>query len=53
MIKPGENAAEFSKPRKAWELLSPWMKPGDGELVRHAVYRFPRRLLKGGATGAS
>jgi 2-polyprenyl-6-methoxyphenol hydroxylase-like FAD-dependent oxidoreductase len=44
MIKPGEDAAEFSKPEKAWELLSPWMNPSDGELVRHAVYRF-RSLL--------
>jgi hypothetical protein len=47
MIKPGEDAAEFSKPEKAWELLSPWMKPSDGELVRHAVYRFRSLLARG------
>jgi len=44
MIKPNENAEEFAAEGKAWELLSPWIKPEDGELVRHSVYRF-RSLL--------
>ncbi len=47
MIKPGEDAAEFAKPDKTWELLSRWMKPSDGELVRHAVYRFRSMLVQG------
>jgi 2-polyprenyl-6-methoxyphenol hydroxylase-like FAD-dependent oxidoreductase len=47
MIKPGEDAAEFAKPHKTWELLSRWMKPSDGELVRHAVYRFRSVLAQG------
>ena len=51
MIKPGENAAEFSKPDKAWELLSPWVKPSDGELERHAVYRFRSLLAQGWRNG--
>jgi hypothetical protein len=51
MIKPGEDAAEFSKPEKAWALLSPWMKPSDGELVRHAVYRFRSLLAQGWRRG--
>ena len=50
-IKPGENAAEFSKPDKAWELLSPWVKPSDGELERHAVYRFRSSLARGWRNG--
>jgi 2-polyprenyl-6-methoxyphenol hydroxylase-like FAD-dependent oxidoreductase len=51
MIMPGEDAAEFAKPEKAWELLSPWMKPSDGELVRHAVYRFRSMLAQGWRNG--
>lgn len=51
MIKPGEDAAEFAKPEKTWELLSRWMKPSDGELVRHAVYRFRSMLAQGWRNG--
>ena len=51
MIKPGEDAAEFAKPHKTWELLSRWMKPSDGELVRHAVYRFRSVLAQGWRNG--
>jgi 2-polyprenyl-6-methoxyphenol hydroxylase-like FAD-dependent oxidoreductase len=51
MIKPGEDAAEFSKPEKTWQLLSRWLKPGDGELVRHAVYRFRSALAQGWRNG--
>jgi 2-polyprenyl-6-methoxyphenol hydroxylase-like FAD-dependent oxidoreductase len=47
MIMPDEDTAEFTKPEKAWELLSPWLKPGDGELLRHAVYRFRSVLAQG------
>jgi 2-polyprenyl-6-methoxyphenol hydroxylase-like FAD-dependent oxidoreductase len=47
MIKPGEDAAEFATRDKTWELLSFWMKPSDGELVRHAVYRFRSVLAQG------
>ncbi len=51
MIKPGENAADFASEAKAWELLSPWIKPSEGTLVRHAVYRFRSLLAKGWRKG--
>ncbi len=51
MIKPGEDATEFAKSPKTWELLSRWMKPGEGELVRHAVYRFRSVLARGWRNG--
>ena len=41
---PGETAQEMQDPRRAWELLAPWVTPADGELVRHVVYPF-RSLL--------
>lgn len=39
MLLPGEEPEEFDEER-AWELLAPWFRPGDGRLLRHAVYEF-------------
>lgn len=51
MIKPGEDVHAFSSAEKAWELLTPWIKPSEGELVRHAVYRFRSLLARGWRNG--
>jgi len=44
MLLPGEQASDFDDEGRLWELLAPFMGPGDGEIVRHAVYEF-RSLL--------
>jgi 2-polyprenyl-6-methoxyphenol hydroxylase-like FAD-dependent oxidoreductase len=43
-LLPGETPQQMQDPRRAWELLAPWVTPADGELVRHVVYPF-RSLL--------
>lgn len=40
MLKPGEVAEEMAKEENVWKMLSPWMKPDQGELIRTAVYNF-------------
>ncbi|MCP3367914.1 bifunctional 3-(3-hydroxy-phenyl)propionate/3-hydroxycinnamic acid hydroxylase [Bradyrhizobium cajani] len=40
MLLPGEDARQMERPDNVWKLLSPWIKPHDGELWRAASYRF-------------
>ena len=40
MLLPGEDPAEMEYEQKVWELLSPWLKPGQGKLWRASSYRF-------------
>jgi len=40
MLLAGERAEDFADDRGIWELLSPWFRPQDGVLTRHAVYEF-------------
>jgi hypothetical protein len=40
MLLPGEDAADFEDPRRAWSLLAPWLEPSEGTIVRSAVYEF-------------
>jgi 3-(3-hydroxy-phenyl)propionate hydroxylase len=36
----GETREELEKPARVWELLSPWVQPSQGELVRADLYTF-------------
>jgi 3-(3-hydroxy-phenyl)propionate hydroxylase len=40
MMLPGETADEINQPDRIWDLLSPWIKPGQAEIWRSATYRF-------------
>lgn len=40
MRLPHETREEMLEEKKVWELLSAWIKPDQGELVRHALYTF-------------
>ncbi len=40
MLLPGETRDDIERPERIWELLSRWVTPADGTLVRHAVYTF-------------
>lgn len=44
MRLPGESLEELESRETAWQLLSKWVTPQDGELVRYTVYTF-RSLL--------
>jgi 3-(3-hydroxy-phenyl)propionate hydroxylase len=40
MLLPGEDPTAMEYEEKVWELLSPWLKPGQGKLWRASSYRF-------------
>ena len=39
-LDEGESDERATDPQNVWRLLGPWLRPGDGELVRAAVYDF-------------
>lgn len=41
---PGETVEDLEREERVWELLGPWARPDQIELVRHKVYNF-RSLL--------
>lgn len=40
MRLPHETREEMNEESKVWELLGDWIKPDQGELIRHTVYSF-------------
>jgi 3-(3-hydroxy-phenyl)propionate hydroxylase len=40
MLLPGESPKDITRPERIWELLSRWVRPQDGEVIRRAVYTF-------------
>lgn len=47
MAKPDEDPQELVKPENVWGLLSQWIKPGEGELIRSAAYNFRSLIARG------
>ena len=46
MLKAGETPEEMLDDKRIATLLAPWVKPGQAELVRKAVYRFHGLVAK-------
>jgi 3-(3-hydroxy-phenyl)propionate hydroxylase len=40
MMLPGETPEQINQTDRIWQLLSPWLKPGQAEIWRSATYRF-------------
>lgn len=39
-LQEGESAESLEQPDKVWELVTPWLDPSEGSLIRATVYRF-------------
>ncbi len=44
MVMPGEDPAEFDDEERVWELLAGHLEPGQGTIVRSAVYEFRSKV---------
>ncbi|MBI0292944.1 bifunctional 3-(3-hydroxy-phenyl)propionate/3-hydroxycinnamic acid hydroxylase [Streptomyces sp. PRKS01-29] len=40
MLVEGDDPTEMVKPERVWKLLSPWIGPQEGEVIRQTVYQF-------------
>ncbi|MEU6147492.1 bifunctional 3-(3-hydroxy-phenyl)propionate/3-hydroxycinnamic acid hydroxylase [Streptomyces sp. NPDC047081] len=50
-VMPGDDPEELTSHAKVWELLSPWLKEGQAELIRVVVYTFHSRTATGWRDG--
>ena len=46
MRLPSESREEMLQEAKVWELLADWIRPDQGELIRHALYTFRSLVAK-------
>lgn len=46
MLKPGEDAGDIASDESIARLMAPWVRPGQVEIVRRAVYRFHGLVAK-------
>lgn len=40
MMAPEEDEASFTTDENVWSMIDQWIKPGEGEIIRKAVYNF-------------
>ena len=46
MLMPGDVAQTMTHPENVWRVLEPWIRPGDAEIERAAVYTFHSLIAK-------
>ena len=47
MLMPGDDAASMAAPERIWPLLSRWLRPGEADIERAAVYTFHAVMARG------
>jgi len=51
MLMPGDDPAEMVKPQKLWELVRPWITPGQADIERAVIYTFHSVIAQGWRKG--
>lgn len=51
MLMPGDDPATIADPDSVWALLHRWVRPGDAEIERSAIYTFHSLIARGWRRG--
>lgn len=51
MLMPGDDPAQMVRQDRLWQLVSPWVKPGQAEIERAVIYTFHSVIAQGWRRG--
>ena len=51
MLMPGDDPAQMVNEERLWQLVSPWLKPGQAEIERAVIYTFHSVIAQGWRRG--